>query len=111
MFKAAFSKNLEEGTNNGAKIQALISGVKLCKRLACRHIIIEIDSNWVRSNRCNAYYLLDFWDQLQQELSGLFFLISYIYKKGNQIADLLARRGEKGTLQIYMICEELPKEV
>lgn len=25
--------------------------------------------------------------------------------------DLLARRGEEGTLHIYMVCEELPKEV
>lgn len=107
-------KRLEDGTNNGAEIQALISDIKLCKRLGFGHIIIETYSelvvNWGRNNIYNAWYLWDIWDQLLHKLTGSSFLISHTHR-GNQIVDLLARRGERGTSQIYMAHEDLPKEV
>lgn len=40
----AFSKKFYAGTNNGVELQALISGVKLSKRLGFWHINIESDS-------------------------------------------------------------------
>lgn len=50
-FKVAFIEKIELGTNNGAKLQALIRGVKLCKSLCFGPISIEtnyeIMVNWV----------------------------------------------------------------
>lgn len=58
MFKATFSKKLKDGTNNRAKIQDLINGIKLYRRLGFGHIIVETESefvvNWVRNNRCDV---------------------------------------------------------
>lgn len=38
--KIDFSKKFENGINNGAKLQALIRGIRLCKTMDIWHIII-----------------------------------------------------------------------
>lgn len=47
--KAAFSKKCENGTNKGAKLQTLISIIKLCKTLDIQNIIIKTYSELVVS--------------------------------------------------------------
>lgn len=58
IFKASFLEKLEDVTNNGAELQALISGVKLYKSLGFEHISIETNFDlvvgWVKKNLWNS---------------------------------------------------------
>lgn len=70
--KATFSKKFEVGTNKGAELQLLISGIRLYKTLGIENIIIEIDFElvvgWIRKNLCSSWYLWDFLEHLRDEL-------------------------------------------
>lgn len=58
---AADSKKLGNGTSNGAEVQALISGIRLCHDLNFVNVCIESDSTlvvgWMKGNRCTPWYL------------------------------------------------------
>lgn len=62
--KVTFFAKYEDGTNNGAKLEALISGIKLCKTMNHQNIIIEMDStlvvSWLMKHLCPTWYLWDF---------------------------------------------------
>lgn len=45
--RVAFSEKIEPWTNNSAQLQALLSGVRLCKALGFNNICIESDSTLV----------------------------------------------------------------
>lgn len=46
-FMAAFSKRFRDGTNNGTKLQALISGLRFCQELGLVNVCLESDSELV----------------------------------------------------------------
>lgn len=98
-------KKIEIDTNNGANLQALFSSIKLYKSMDIQKFIIETDFafivSWMTKNIFPTWYLWDFWKPLQLELQGPNFLITHIYKEGNQIADFLVKVGERDRMQIF----------
>lgn len=99
-FQATFSEKFDDGTNNGIELQAMFSGVKLCKSLLFWHIFIEFDSElvmrWLTKRIYNAWYLWDFWDEVQEELQDIEFMANHIFRERNQIVDFFAKEGEGG---------------
>lgn len=114
-FKPAFLEKFKNETNNEAKLQALISGISMCKTLDIQNIIIETNSElvvgWLKKNHCSAWYLWNFQESLQVELQVISFLINHIFREGNQIADFLTRVGERGSTQLFKNRIALPRQV
>ena len=56
---------------------------------------VELDSwmvvHWITKNRCNTWYLEDFWEEVMASLQGLNVCIKHIFREGNQAADFLAQ--------------------
>lgn len=67
-FWAAFLEKFDADTNNGAELQALISGVQMSKMMGFQHLTIKLDSaivvGWITKSACNAWYLWYYWDRL-----------------------------------------------
>ncbi|XP_035551127.1 uncharacterized protein LOC118349697 [Juglans regia] len=61
---------------------------------------IETDSqllvNWIIKGTCNIWYLEDFWDELHDYLRCMDYRIHHIFREGNVVADLLAKKGAGG---------------
>lgn len=64
----AFLEKFDDGINNGAELQAMITKIKLCKQLGFQHVIMEFDFElivgWITKKPCSAWYLWDYWDGL-----------------------------------------------
>lgn len=98
MFIATFSKKLRVGTNNGAELQTLLSGVWLCKELGYCNVNIEIDSAivvvWLERKFCFPWYLWDYWESVIVELQAINYMFKHIFREANKAIDFLARDGE-----------------
>lgn len=90
-----FAKGLSHGSNNEAELLALYFGLQHCKNLNLQRIEIELDSllivNWLEKGRCGIWYLEDYWEKIQQIISGLQVKITHVYREENIGADYLAR--------------------
>lgn len=108
-------KKLELRMNNGAELQALTSGVWLCKELGHQNICIEINSElvvgWLNAKCCSSWYLWDVQKLFEEELQCLHFSIKYQFKEGNQVVEFLARQNEGGNTKRYYAGDELPNKM
>ncbi|XP_042959541.1 uncharacterized protein LOC122294687 [Carya illinoinensis] len=108
-----FSKHFGNASSVEAELRALLEGVKLCQNLGYTAIDIECDSiilvNWTRKQKCTAWYLWDYWEELQAVLQHFDFTISHSYREGNQVADSLARRGALGESSLFSEWKQLPR--
>ncbi|XP_042958229.1 uncharacterized protein LOC122293848 [Carya illinoinensis] len=113
LVKGAFSTYYGHGTNNSAKLKAIVEGVRLGKRLHMNNIIIESDSkivvDWIRTRKCTLWYLWDFWDELCEELRGMTYMVEHQFREANFAADFLAREGERGRTKVYDSIQRGPR--
>lgn len=77
--KAVFSCCFGDGTNYSAKLKAIMEGIQLCNQLQFCNVVIESNSrivvDWTRKGQCTAWYLWDFFEELETELKGVNFMV------------------------------------
>lgn len=84
----------------------------VCKEMGFSQVTIECDSSlvvsWLKNQRCTAWYLWDFWDELMFAFNGLHFTIVHQFREGNSSADFLARMGVEGLNRRFTTIDSLP---
>lgn len=112
---AAFIEKFELGANNSAEMQAIISGIQMCKDLDYYNIRIESDSElvmrWITHKRCTILYLWEFWDTLEKELEGLHFYTWHQFGEGKQVEDFFTRIGEGEMSRRFFVGEQMPRKM
>ncbi|CAI9777979.1 unnamed protein product [Fraxinus pennsylvanica] len=102
----AFAEKLDEGTNNGAELQALLYGLRHAKRMGITRLEVELDSliiiNWLKRKVCGIWYLEDYWEEIQYLLSTTPCRVQHIHREGNSVADILSKMGASSVSQIWM---------
>lgn len=62
-----------------------INGIQFCKELQLNKVSIESDSaivvGWLEKIYCSLRYLWDFWEILAEELHGLTFTFTHIFRE------------------------------
>ncbi|XP_041025340.1 uncharacterized protein LOC121265720 [Juglans microcarpa x Juglans regia] len=109
----AFSVFLGQGTSNFAKCMALLHGVRILRSLGITKAEIEMDSlvvvKWLKSSRCEVWYLEEYWDEILELLKHQQFTIRHIFRQGNAPADFMARMGSSGCSTRWHSFNELPQ--
>ncbi|XP_042979917.1 uncharacterized protein LOC122310097 [Carya illinoinensis] len=81
-------------------MRSLLEGIRRCHHLGFYRIEIESDSqllvNWITRGSCNIWYLEEFWDELQDNLSNMEYTMKHVFREGNAVADFLAKQGAGG---------------
>jgi ribonuclease HI len=110
----AFSEYICIGSNNKAELLGVLIGLRKCKAMGLRNIVIELDSSlivtWFEKGSCRAWYLEDFWEEIVLLLSGLNTQFNHVFREGNQAADWLSKHGSAGITHDYN-SNNIPKEL
>jgi ribonuclease HI len=110
----AFSEYFGIDSNNKAKLLGVLIGLRKCKAMGLRNIVVELDSSlivtWFEKGSCRVWYLEDFWEEIFLLISGLNIRFNHVFREGNQAADWLSKRGSAGIMYEYN-SNNIPKEL
>jgi ribonuclease HI len=110
----AFSEYFDIGSNNKAELLGVLIGLRKCKAMGLRNIVVELDSSlivtWFEKGNCRVWYLEDFWEKIFLLISGLNTRFNRVFGEGNQAADWLSKSGSAGITYEYN-SNNIPKEL
>jgi ribonuclease HI len=101
----AFSEYVGIGSNNKAELLGVLIGLRKCKAMSLRNIVVELDSSlivtWFEKGSCRVWYFEDFWEEIDLLLSGLNTQFNHVFREGNQAVDWLNKHGSAGIMHDY----------
>ncbi|XP_041004153.1 uncharacterized protein LOC121249518 [Juglans microcarpa x Juglans regia] len=96
----AFTEYTGIGSNNRVELMVFLLGLRRCKLYGFNNVILELDSllivNWLKEDRCNVWYLEDFWEEICSLLRDLNVQFQHVFREGNSAVDWLAQLGSRG---------------
>ncbi|KAF5471469.1 hypothetical protein F2P56_008257 [Juglans regia] len=95
-----FAHAYGDATNTIAECRALYDGLRLCRQLNLRDVLVESDSTvivgWLASWICKYWFLWDFWEEVTSMVRELNARFRHIYGEANMVADVLAKQRAQG---------------
>ncbi|XP_035545929.1 uncharacterized protein LOC118348419 [Juglans regia] len=108
-----FASPIGFGSNNKAKLFALLTGLRLCKSLHILNVIVEVDSlviiSWWNRGRCGIWYLEDYWEEIVSLTKVINCRFQHVLCEGNKMTDWLVEDGANGVDLVYTNNSILPQ--
>lgn len=94
-----FARHYGHAANTLSECRALLDGLKMCRNLGLRNILVELDSKvvvgWFLSGVCRFWYLWEFWEEVQELVSLLNTKVQHVFHEANMVAVFLAKEGTR----------------
>ncbi|XP_042954714.1 uncharacterized protein LOC122291135 [Carya illinoinensis] len=84
-----------QATNTIVECRALLDGLRLCRSLGLRDLLVESDSTvvvgWMASGISKYWFLWDFWEEVKMLVRLLKVRVRHNFREANMVADFLAK--------------------